>query len=267
MNIDQIKQKLQTNIFGDKLFYYEEVDSTNARTLQLAREGAPEGTVVLTDFQKKGKGRLNRTWFAPKGENLLVSVLLRPEQEITAVQKITLAMANIVLEVLDKHLKSESKTREAHTISLKWPNDVLIDHKKVAGILSESILKEKHIEALVIGFGINLNTPVKQMPDEIKATTISLIDILGKPVNRERFLCELLLLLEKHYTSLERSNYKNVVKQWKKHCPDIGQKIIITTPGGQETGTFQDINKFGYLVYQTDDGIRKELNAGEIRKA
>lgn len=265
MDIDRINKNLQTSIFGKNLFYLHEIDSTNNYALKLAKEGSPEGTVVVADYQTKGKGRLDRNWYSAPGENLLLSILIYPEQEIELVQKITLAAANILIESIESYFKKHHYNKV--DINVKWPNDLLINGKKTAGILTESILREKHIKALVIGFGINLNTLESKMPLEIKETATSLIEFTKEPVIIEDFLAHFLYCFEQSYFVLERTNYSQVVPVWKKYCKQFGKTISIETSNGNEEVCFYDINDEGHLIYRRTDGELKELISGTIVEA
>jgi len=264
MDVDRIKKRLHTSLFGWRIFYKEEIDSTNEYAMRLANEGAPEGTLILTDFQTAGKGRLDREWFSTKGKNLLVSLLLRPELEVEAVQKITLATATILIESIKGFLKN--RKIKIKDLEVKWPNDVLLKGKKLCGVLAESKLQNKQIEALVLGIGLNLNMSQKEMSGEIKKSAISLIDEIKKPIIIEDFLAYFLKRFEKDYEKFERTNYSDAVRNWKKHCKQFGKPILIHAPDSEERGYFHDIHEDGYLIYRTEDGELKRLVAGDIER-
>ncbi len=263
MDSQKARAKLKTCIFGQNLFYFSETKSTNDYCLKLSRDGAPEGTVVVADYQKQGKGRLNRSWFSAKGENLLLSILLRPQQDIESLQKITLASASILIDTFLIYLKKHKLDKIKFNV--KWPNDILVGNKKIAGILAESILQEKHINALVVGFGINLNSSGDSIPAEIRERATSLAELIGQPVDIEDFFAELLYHFEGSYVKLERSNYSSVVSTWKKQCKQLGCPIIVSTIDGDEEAVFQDVNEEGHLLYKRKNGEIAELIAGEIK--
>lgn len=264
LNKDRLNEKLNTNLFGKHMFCLEEIDSTNNEILKLAREGAPEGTVVCADYQTAGRGRRGRKWLAAPGQNLLFSLLLRPVREVDMSQKITLAAAVILAGAIEKYLTNYHNIEV--NIRLKWPNDLLVKGKKVSGILAESILREKKIEALALGFGINVNTPAEAQPDKLKHSALSLTDLVKAPLDRESLLAEILNFAEKSYLVLERSNYKKVVPDWKKRCDQFGQRVRINIAGDIFDAQINDINHQGRLIYQTDDGQKHELIAGDVEK-
>ncbi len=262
LDCDQVRSKLKTSIFGRSLYCFQVIDSTNSYLLNLAKEGAPEGTVVLSEFQTAGRGRKQRPWLATAGKNLLFSILIRPEVEIDLSQKITLATAIILAETIERYL--EEKQLPKIDIQFKWPNDLMVNGLKLSGILAESILREKKILALVLGIGINLNEKRDEMPEEIRATATSLMELSGQPVERERFLCMFLEQFEKDYERFERTLYREVVDEWKQRCHQFGKKVLLSTPFGQEEGIVRDIDSSGYLVYEDKSGQLHALVAGEI---
>ena len=258
----KIARHLKTTLFGRNLFLLEEIDSTNKYAMQLARDGVPEGTVVCAAFQTAGRGRFERNWYASPGENLLISVIVRPKQNIELVQRITLAVSVILLESTRDFLKKYGYT--PLDMRLKWPNDLMVGSKKLAGILTESLLKGKAVEALVIGIGINLNFQRDNMPQEIRDTATSIRIETGKHVDVSRFFTHFLYDFEQAYERLERTDYADVAEHWKKYNQQLGQDILIRTMQGEERGRFMDVNAEGHLIYEDETGNRKELLAGEI---
>ena len=264
MDIKKIQTKLKTSLFGTNIYYKESLDSTNAYTMRLAKEGAPEGTVVLTEFQESGRGRHNRPWFSSHGENLLMSILLRPELEVEMVQKIALATATILIDSIKDFYKN--RKIKVSELEVKWPNDILLNGKKLGGILAESKLKNKTMEALVIGIGLNVNSTQKEFPKDIRDSAISLKDVIGIDTSIENLLTFFLKRFEQNYMKYERTNYAGVVENWKKYCHQFGESIIIKQPISEETGVFHDVSNEGYLMYKTRAGKIKKLIAGFIMR-
>ncbi len=264
LDCDKVRINLQTSIFGRTLYCFQVIDSTNAYLLSLARDGAAEGTVVQADYQTSGRGRKERKWFAAPGKNLLFSILLKPELEIDYSKKIVLAAAIILAETIKQYL--EIHNLPSVKISFKWPNDLMVNGRKLSGILAESILRDKKIVAMVLGIGINLNEAIDEMDSSIQQTATSLFQLTGQQINREEFLTIFLRQFEKDYERFERNFYNQVVEEWKAHCDQIGQKVLISTPFGEEEGVVKDINESGYLIYEDQKGVRKALIAGEIKK-
>ncbi len=262
LDCDKVRTKLKTMILGRNLYCFQVIDSTNTYLLNLAREGAPEGTVVLAEYQTAGRGRKNRQWFTSKGKNLLLSILLRPELNIEYSQKITLATAIILANTIDQYLKQEGLP--AIDIQFKWPNDLLVHNKKLSGILAESILQDKKIVALVLGLGINLNEMPDQREPEIKDKAVSLKELTGHDVDREKFLCLFLENFEKDYERFERNLYHQVIEEWKQRCSQFGQQVIIDTPFGKQKAIIRDIDESGFLIYEDASGQLHSLVTGEV---
>ncbi|MGD9488889.1 MAG: biotin--[acetyl-CoA-carboxylase] ligase [Calditrichaceae bacterium] len=265
LDADRIKKNLTTGIVGENFVFLDKTESTNRYALKLAKEGAPDGTVVCTGYQTGGKGRFDRQWFANPGENMLLSIVVRPEMLIDSVQKITLASAVILIEAIQSYLKSHKIS--VPDIEVKWPNDLLVQGKKLAGILAESVLRDKKVETLVIGFGLNINSTLEKMPVEIRNMATSLIENTKKTIQIEDFISHFLNLFEKRYLELERTNYNHVVSEWKRHCKQFGHTIKIKTLDGTTESVFHDIDENGLLIYRLKNGKYKTLHSGEILKA
>lgn len=262
MDIKKIQTKLKTSLFGSNIYYEESMDSTNNFAMRLAKEGAPEGTIVFTDYQTSGKGRLNHKWHSSANQNLLMSILLRPELEVEMVQKIALATATILIDAIKDFFKN--RKIKISNLKVKWPNDVLLDGKKLGGILAESKLKNKTVEALIIGVGLNVNSDSNNFPEDIRDFSITIKEVIKKETVIEDLVTFFLKRFEQNYTKYERTNYAGVVKNWKKHCNQFGEPIVVKKPVMEETGIFHDVNNEGYLMYRTRTGKIKKLISGFI---
>ena len=263
INIDQIKKYLKSSIFGKYLYYLPEIESTNVYAQKLAREGAPEGTIVISDYQTEGKGRLDRVWESSKEANVLMSIVLRPRLNIEKVVRITLASSEIVVGALEQFLK-KSKIKNIE-FTVKWPNDILVNGKKIAGILTESSLRDKNVVFVVVGIGLNVNQDISKLSADIMDVSTSLAAEAGKKFNREKIISEIITAYEKKYYLLERTNYDQVIQEWKDRCPHIGHEMEIETYLTLEKGKFVDVNERGVLLYQIEDGKVKELVSGTIK--
>ncbi len=262
MDCKAIQSLLTNPLLGNQLHCLETVDSTNTYLLKLAQDGAPEGTVVIADYQTSGRGQQDREWYATRDKNLLFSVLLRPELSIDYVRKITLAVGYYLAESIESYFSKHGLPQIR--IDLKWPNDLLIDGKKVAGILVESILKDKKIIALAVGCGINVNMTPEELPEALRGKATSLAPLAGQEINREELLTLFLNRFEEAYERLERTYYQNVVHLWKTRCRQFNKSVVIRTPDGEEKAIFHDVNEDGYLVYKNSSGKLKKLVSGEI---
>jgi len=258
-----IKKHLRTSFFGRYLYLFPEIEATNKYARELVKEGAPEGTVIITDYQTNGRGRLGHNWESSHAVNILMSLILRPRIDPEAVQCITLVTANIIIDALERFLKKEALTQiEFH---VKWPNDILINGKKIAGILCESGIRERLVEHIIVGIGINVNQVIAELSDEIQQKTTSLLAETSNQLSREELIAQILFNYEKNYINFQRTNYQQGIEEWKRRCDQIGRSLLIETPANVEQGKFIDIDNKGVLIYQTQDGEIKKLIAGDVK--
>lgn len=259
---ERIQQRLNTSYFGQYMYVLPEVDSTNRYARDLAKDGAPEGTVVISDYQTSGKGRNDSVWLSTAGVNILMSLILRPHLEAGAVQSLTLATANIIANALERFLILEKA--ESLDLHLKWPNDVMIGQRKLAGILLESAVRSKWVEYMIIGIGINVNQDVSQLPEGLEKLATSLAAETGRTFDREKLAAQVISDFERNYIRLARTDYGTVIYEWKQRCRQFGKSCRIETPLGIEKGKILDISEKGMLIYENEAGQKKLLISGHI---
>ena len=244
---------LETEFIGRNFIYCDEIESTNSELLSGKQLYRKNGTVLLAEKQIAGKGRKNRTWLSAKGLNLTFSVLLTKDLlnsininhlNLAASLAVSLAIENLY------QLKTE----------LKWPNDVLIKKKKVAGILTETSVKGSKVERVVIGIGLNLNQITFQGDFNFPPTSLKLE--IGDNVDRETLLAEILNILEELLLKLEFKP-NDILNDWRDKCKMIGDKISITENEKIKTGIFHDIDENGYLLLKRNDTIEK-IHFGDV---
>ena len=263
IDIEKIKKNQKTSIFGKFIYYFPEIDSTNNYAQGLAEEGAPEGTVVLTDFQTEGKGRLDKKWESSKQANILISFILRPRLEIERVMRITLASTEILISSLEKYLNKYHI--DTIKFGVKWPNDILANNRKIAGILTESSVRNKDVIYVIVGIGLNVNQKISELSDETAVKATSLLNECNQTIDREMLLSEIITEFEKQYFFLERSNYAQVLQNWRNRCDHIGKIIIINTHIGEIEGKFLNVTENGILLYINNEKQEKEFVAGTIK--
>lgn len=234
-----------------QFFVFEEIPSTNAKAKDLARAGKVEGTIVLSQIQKKGRGRFDRVWESPEG-GLYFSILLRPKCKP---EKATLLPLLAALSVC----KTITSICDLN-VTIKWPNDVQINGKKVSGILLESEANNKGLDYVVLGIGINLNTDIDLLPEEVNATSIA--NEIGIKLDYYVFLKKVLLNLDKYYTLFNEKKYESILQEWKKHSDTIGRKIRIELSNENIDGTASDVDESGFLIVKTDAGDIKKITSG-----
>jgi BirA family biotin operon repressor/biotin-[acetyl-CoA-carboxylase] ligase len=247
MKSEEIAGKLKSVSFGRTLYSFDELDSTNVYAKNLAREGAPEGTVVIAETQTQGKGRMGRSWHSSSGKNLTFSVILRPR--ITAHHRglislyAGLSVANAVCREADLDARC------------KWPNDVLVDGRKLCGILSEAIFDGTAPAAVVLGIGLNVNE--RDFPSALRTPATSLAMLCGREFDRAGLLAGLLLELESSLPLLEERNHPSLIGRWSDRSAMLGREIEIDQDGRVTRGIARAIGEDGQLILETREGTHR----------
>ena len=252
----EIKPFLKTKWMGKKIHHFQAIDSTNAKAYQLALSGAEEGEVVLSESQEKGRGRLGRQWFSPRSLNLYLSVILRPRIPPHQAPLITLMAAVATADAIRKF--------SGLVPLIKWPNDILLRHRKVAGLLNEIHSEMDRVHFVILGIGVNLNMDEKKFSKEIRSIATSLKIEMGQTVSRKDFLQSLLLELERWYSIFLEEGGGVVLKAWKDRADIRGRRVKVTSFGETVVGTAIDVDSDGALILETEDGKQTRVMAGDI---
>jgi BirA family transcriptional regulator, biotin operon repressor / biotin---[acetyl-CoA-carboxylase] ligase len=253
LTADVMLPRLTTAWLGRAWRHHASIGSTNDDAAAWARAGAPAGAVVVADEQTHGRGRLGRRWHSPPGESLYLSVVLRPPLPPHRVPPLTLAAGVAVAEAL---LAFDV------TPTLKWPNDVQLDGKKVAGILTEMSADIDHVHHLVVGIGVNLNA--RAFPDEIAAIATSVALQRAAPVTRAEFAAVLCARLENWFNQFIADGATPVVAAWKQHARFFGRRVQVTAGRDRLEGVAEDLEDDGALRLRLDDGRAVRIVAGEV---
>lgn len=242
---DEVRGRAATTRFGD-LRLLDEVDSTNRYLLDEARRGASEGAVVVADHQTAGRGRLGRTWEAPPGASLLVSVLLRPDVDPGRSHLVTMAAGVSMVEAVWQSA--------GFTPSLKWPNDLVVGDRKLAGMLSEADMRKGRFDALVVGIGVNVNWD--EFPPELADTAVACNQVAGRPVGRAALLGTFLERFEDRYATLLRPGGDEAVTgEYRHRCSTLGRRVRVDLTGDESIeGTAVGVDDAGRLMVDTLDG-------------
>lgn len=248
----EIKPKLKTRIIGKDMLHFDKIPSTNDRLKKIAANKG-EGTLVITEVQERGRGRLNRSWHSPRG-GLWFSVLLRPSIISLHAPKLALVAAVAVVEVVRAlGLK----------VGIKWPNDILVGKRKVAGILTEMAAQIDKVDYIIIGIGINANVNVKAFPRNLRKNTTSLKEEIGRKVDRVDLLTKTLEALEEKYLIFKRGRFSQLLEEWRQFDVLEGKRVKIQTREGMVKGTARGIDEEGNLVVGTTQGV-KYISAGDV---
>jgi BirA family biotin operon repressor/biotin-[acetyl-CoA-carboxylase] ligase len=244
-------QEVRSGTFGRQIFHYPEIDSTNRIAADRAREKAEEGTIVFADCQTQGRGRGTHTWFSPADVNLYFTVILYPEN--SGIHYLPFLSSLAISFALEK---------KGIETDLKWPNDVLANGKKIAGILIQTSLEENRLQYALIGIGVNLN--VTEFPVELETNAISAWQILGKNLDREEFLASLLFEFEQLYASRNRITWKELRKMFELRSSYAqGCEVEINQEGRKIAGVTAGLDSMGGLILNTVAGT-ETIYAGEV---
>lgn len=243
-------------LIGQQLVCLEQIPSTNAEAFRLAEGGAVEGTVVLADRQTAGKGRLGRQWVSPGGVNLYLSVILRPPLPPYEAPQLTFISAVAVARAIEE----ETGLKPA----IKWPNDLLLNGCKVAGLLNEMNAESDLVGFVVLGIGINLNMEAAQFPDDLRTPATSLLLAGGRPVSRMAFAVRLLTALDAEYARFRQVGFGPVRAEWSRRCNAFGRQVSVSSGGQTLQGPFAGIDHDGALLLTLSDGRLERIMSGDV---
>lgn len=247
---------LSTRELGRTLHHYDTVDSTNAKAFELGQEGGFHGEVVVAEAQTRGKGRRGREWVSPPGRNLAMSVLLRPDVPPARAPEVTLVAAVALAETL-----ADSGVEAA----IKWPNDVVVGGKKVAGILTELSADAERTHFIVLGVGVNLNAEASDFPPEVAALATSVAAARGSPVHRALFAAALLLRLEHWLDVWNEEGFAPVRARWKALSATLGREVVVRSEHRELQGMAEDIDEAGALLVRVGPTLERVLS-GDVEQ-
>jgi BirA family biotin operon repressor/biotin-[acetyl-CoA-carboxylase] ligase len=251
----EIERLLGTQRLGRTIVYFPETDSTNVQAARLAHAGAPEGTLVVAERQTRGRGRLGRSWVSPAHVNLYASFVLRPNLAPADAPQIGLAAAVAVARALAPLAPGK--------VTIKWPNDCLLDGHKVAGILTEMDAEVDRVRWVVLGIGVNLNATGRAFPPELRATATSVRLTTGREVDRVAFTAALCGALEAVYDRLLHEGFGGLVVEWEAYSCLTGRMVTIECAGQRTEGRVRGVDAHGRLVLEGPRGAER-IVAGDV---
>ena len=253
---EEIGQHLHTRFVGRHICYQDTVTSTNEVLKKLAYTGAEDGTLCVAEEQTGGKGRLSRGWFSPYGKGLWFSVLLKPSFLPQEAPKMTLLAAVAVVRAIRECCGVEAM--------IKWPNDVLLDGRKMVGILTEMSAEFGHINYLVVGIGINVCVPREMVPENLRDSAVSIADVAGHPIDRAALLGRVLDCMEEYYGTALREGFAPIFDKWREYSTTVGRMVKVISPDKTYIGTAVDIDPEGALLVRREDGSIERVLAGDV---
>jgi BirA family transcriptional regulator, biotin operon repressor / biotin---[acetyl-CoA-carboxylase] ligase len=257
LHADDLRSRLpDVKVVGRDIRVFEETTSTNDVIEKLARDGVKEGVVVFAESQTKGRGRLGRKWISPAHKGLWFSVLLRPDLRPQATTQLTVAAVTALARAI------ESQTRL--TANIKWPNDILINGKKVAGILTELTAELDHVKHVILGIGLDVNLTPADLPSDLRKIATSLKIEAGQSINRPDLAAALLRELDRDYVRTCSGQFEEVADEWEERCTTIGHEVTIRLGDRIIAGRAESLDDDGALLVRTQHGRLERIIGGDV---
>jgi BirA family biotin operon repressor/biotin-[acetyl-CoA-carboxylase] ligase len=246
----------KTKVIGRDIRVFEQTTSTNDVIEKLARDGVKEGAVVFAESQTKGRGRLGRKWISPERKGLWFSVLLRPDLRPQEATQLTVASAT----ALRRAIQSATGLHP----EIKWPNDIVIGGKKVAGILTELSAELDRVRHVILGIGVNVNLGTGEFPPELRKLATSLKIESGKTISRSELATAILRELDDDYTRICSGLFAEVADEWQEYCKTIGRNVTIQTGERRIRGRAESLDDDGALRLRTEHGHLERVTGGDV---
>ncbi len=248
----EISPQLNTKFIGKRIYYFDTLSSTMDLAMELGIKGLPEGTLVLAETQTKGRGRLGRNWLSPKYKGIYLSLVLRPKILPQEASILTLFSAVSVCEAVRQITALEPQ--------IKWPNDILIHHKKLGGILTELNAEMDEVRFVITGLGLNVNNDKKTLC----GTATSLREQKKEMVNRSELLKEILRKMEENYLIFQEKGANYILEKWRQLSITLGKRVKVFCHSQHIEGLALDIDSDGGLLIRKDSGITEKVMAGDV---
>lgn len=256
---DEIRWQLKAKILGREIIAYRAVDSTNDAAYRLAEQGSKEGLVVVSEEQHKGKGRHGRRWVSPAKGGIYLSCVLRPKMPPHEIPRITLLAAVAVAQSIREACGLEAM--------IKWPNDILVNGKKVCGILTEMKAEQDAITFVVIGIGINVTTPTRSLPPHASSLKQESPHAkAGELPTRPELARIVLEHLDAEYLTMRAEGFGRIIEAWKSLTDMLGSTVRVTLPNRVLQGQVYDIDADGSLMVRLESGIIEKVSAGDVER-
>ncbi len=257
LHADDLLTRLgQTKVVGRDIRVFQNTTSTSDVIEKLARDGVKEGVVVFAESQSKGRGRLGRQWLSPSGKGLWFSLLLRPTLRPQEATQLTIAAATALRRAI------QAETGLAPDI--KWPNDILIRGRKVAGILTELSAELDRVKHVIIGIGVDVNLGASEFPLEFRKQATSLQIEADRPVSRPELATAILRELDADYARLRAGQFTAVADEWAQHCTTLGKPVAIHIGSRRVSGRAEALDDDGALLLRTEHGSLERIVGGDV---
>jgi BirA family transcriptional regulator, biotin operon repressor / biotin---[acetyl-CoA-carboxylase] ligase len=243
-------------IIGRDIQVFKETTSTNDVIEKLARDGVREGVVVFAESQTRGRGRLGRKWISPAHQGLWFSILLRPDLRPQETTQLTVASAT----ALRRAIIAQTGLRP----EIKWPNDILIGGKKVAGILTELSAELDRVKHIILGIGVDVNVAAAELPPEVRKLATSLKIEAGAHISRVELAAEILRELDRDYARICAGKFSEVADEWEAGCATIGKNVTVQMGDRKISGCAESLDEDGALLVRTQHGHLERVIGGDV---
>ncbi|MFB5762539.1 biotin--[acetyl-CoA-carboxylase] ligase [Paenibacillus medicaginis] len=257
LNADKLSEVIRTQSFGRRLHLLDTTVSTQGDAMRLAEQGAPEGTLVVSEEQTGGRGRQGRKFFSPPRKGVWMSVILRPQQPLQYTSQLTLLAGVAVCRAVRRVAGVEA--------FIKWPNDLLVDGRKVCGILLESAVEDQRIRYCIAGIGIDVNLDAEDYPEELRTIATSLKEAAGAPVDRTALIAAVMDELESLYMLYGQEGFKPIGVLWEALSAIVGRKVSVKDNGQPVEGIAEGLDAAGALLVRRSDGSLATVFSGDIQ--
>lgn len=253
---DLLARLTDTRVIGRDVRVFKETNSTNDVIEKMARDGAKEGVVVYAESQSKGRGRMGRKWVSPPRKGLWFSILLRPQMRPQAVTQITVAAATALSRAI--------RRISGIALQVKWPNDILVEGKKVAGILTEMNAEVDRVKYVILGIGVDVNLADEDLPEDLKSIATSVRIESGRQIDRPALAAAILEELDADYERLERGGFRAVAEEWEAQCVTLGHDVSISMGNRKIRGRAESLDEDGALMIRSAHGQLERIIGGDV---
>ncbi|MCH7947870.1 MAG: biotin--[acetyl-CoA-carboxylase] ligase [candidate division Zixibacteria bacterium] len=255
LSATEINFYLKTKIIGQNLVSFHSVKSTNDIASQVAGDYPDESVVITSEKQTLGRGRLGRSWHSPEKVGAYISIIITPKISLEKAPGLSVMTALAAAKTFESYCPGK--------VQIKWPNDILIGNRKVAGVLTELYTKNNKINYVVVGIGINVNQKPRDFPQNLRKFATSLRQVVGKKINRAELTAEFLNNFEKEYKKYQKNQLAGSLKRLRAYSSLLGQTITLKAGDKLLTGEAIDIDKTGALIVKVD-GKKVTVSGGEV---
>ncbi|WP_455645623.1 biotin--[acetyl-CoA-carboxylase] ligase [Methanosphaera sp.] len=251
----EISRGLGTKYIGHNIHLYDEVKSTNDTAKKFVEGGAKNGTIIVAEKQTAGRTRKHDQWISPEG-GIYMTMILRPDIDLTEAPRLTIVTGVAIAKALHDEFNID--------VGIKWPNDILIDNKKICGILTEAVADYDKLEAVLVGVGIDVNIKEEDIPKEIKDVATTVKKEADEPINRADIIRTFFQIFEELYEEFVNGNFKYIVSEWRRLSSTTGNRVKVYKHGKAIYGDAVGITNKGALIVELDDGSLEKIISGEL---